>query len=264
MHRLRVDDLTEPRAFNLMFKTFVGPVEDDSAVAYLRPETAQGIFAQFANVLATSRQKVPFGIAQIGKAFRNEINPRNYTFRSREFEQMELEFFIKPGTDAQVARVLGGGAPEVVPSPSACPPSSLHQDVHAEGEAGPLRHRPASTSLYDFPFGRQELEGIAARGNFDLSRHQEFSGKSMEYFDQESEREVRAARGRTLGRRRPHRAGRCSATPTARNGSRRARRTAKSARPSPGKRARRRLRGAHGHALRARASRRSRWPSSRC
>ena len=92
-------DLTEPRAFDLMFKTFVGPVEDDSSVAYLRPETAQGIFAQFQNVVATARQKMPFGIGQIGKAFRNEINPRNYTFRSREFEQMELEFFVKPGED---------------------------------------------------------------------------------------------------------------------------------------------------------------------
>ena len=94
--------LTEPRAFNLMFKTFVGPVEESSNVAYLRPETAQGIFAQFGNVLSTVRNKVPFGIAQIGKAFRNEINPRNYTFRSREFEQMELEYFIKPGTDAEM------------------------------------------------------------------------------------------------------------------------------------------------------------------
>jgi glycyl-tRNA synthetase len=94
-------ELTEPRAFNLMFKTFVGPVEDDSAAAFLRPETAQGIFADFCNVVDTTRLKVPFGIAQIGKAFRNEINPRNYTFRSREFEQMELEFFIRPGTDAE-------------------------------------------------------------------------------------------------------------------------------------------------------------------
>jgi len=94
--------LTEPRAFNLMFKTFIGPVEENSSVAYLRPETAQGIFAQFSNVLSTIRNKIPFGIAQIGKAFRNEINPRNYTFRSREFEQMELEYFIKPGTDAEM------------------------------------------------------------------------------------------------------------------------------------------------------------------
>lgn len=96
MHPLRLDGLDEPRPFNLMFKTYVGPVESEDNVAYLRPETAQAIFAQFKNVLETSRQKVPFGIGQIGKAFRNEVTPRNYTFRSREFEQMELEFFIKP------------------------------------------------------------------------------------------------------------------------------------------------------------------------
>jgi len=175
---------TEPRTFNLMFKTFVGPVEDDSAVAYLRPETAQGIFVQFDNVVNVSRLKVPFGIAQIGKAFRNEINPRNYTFRSREFEQMELEFFIKPGTDAEwheywvkerlkwYQRV---GLPE----------EHLHRYVYGKEE---LAHYASACVdiLYDFPFGTQELEGIAARGDYDLRRHQEFSGKSMEYFDQET------------------------------------------------------------------------------
>jgi glycyl-tRNA synthetase len=177
-------ELTEPRQFNLMFKTFVGPVQDDSSVAYLRPETAQGIFAQFDNVLSVSRQKVPFGIAQIGKAFRNEINPRNYTFRSREFEQMELEFFIKPGTDAEwhtywveerlkwYTRI--GIAPE-----------HLGQYQYPKNE---LAHYASACVdiLYDFPFGRQELEGIAARGCYDLSRHSEFSGKKLEYFDQES------------------------------------------------------------------------------
>ncbi len=177
-------EFTEARKFNLMFKTFVGPVEDSSAQAYLRPETAQGIFAQFGNVLATARQKVPFGIAQIGKAFRNEINPRNYTFRSREFEQMELEFFIKPGTDAQwheswVAERLKWyqtiGLPE----------GHLHQYVYGKDE---LAHYASACVdvMYDFPFGTQELEGIAARGDFDLRRHQEFSGKSMEYFDPET------------------------------------------------------------------------------
>ena len=177
-------DLTEPRAFNLMFKTFVGPVEDESAAAYLRPETAQGIFAQFSNVLATSRQKVPFGIAQIGKAFRNEINPRNYTFRSREFEQMELEFFIKPGTDAQwheywVNERLAWY--EAIGLPG----DSLHKDVHPKEK---LAHYASACVdvAYDFPFGRQELEGIAARGNFDLTQHQTHSGKSMEYFDPET------------------------------------------------------------------------------
>ena len=173
--------LTEPRAFNLMFKTFIGPVEEDATLAYLRPETAQGIFVQFQNVLSISRRKVPFGIAQIGKAFRNEINPRNYTFRSREFEQMELEFFIKPGTDAEWHdywvtermkwyRKIG------------LPEESLTKYVYGKEE---LAHYASACVdiMYDFPFGTQELEGIAARGNYDLSRHQEFSGKSMEYFD---------------------------------------------------------------------------------
>ena len=177
-------ELTEPRAFNLMFKTSIGPVEDESSVAYLRPETAQGIFVNFNNCVNTSRVKVPFGIAQMGKAFRNEINPRNYTFRSREFEQMELEFFIKPGTDAEwhsywVAERLkwyqGVGLPE----------GRLHRYEYPKGE---LAHYASACVdvLYDFPFGTQELEGIAARGNFDLSRHQEFSGKSLEYHDQET------------------------------------------------------------------------------
>lgn len=177
-------ELTEPREFNLMFQTFVGPVRDDSSVAYLRPETAQGIFAQFDNVLSVSRQKVPFGIAQIGKAFRNEINPRNYIFRSREFEQMELEFFIKPGTDKAwheqwvkermdwYTRI--GIAAE-----------NLSQYVYGDDE---LAHYASACVdiMYAFPFGVQELEGVAARGNFDLSRHSEFSGKKLEYFDPET------------------------------------------------------------------------------
>ena len=177
-------DITPPRAFNLMFKTFVGPQEDTSTVAYLRPETAQGIFAQYNNVLACSRVKVPFGIAQIGKAFRNEINPRNYTFRSREFEQMELEYFVKPGTDAQwheywVAERLKWY------SRIGLPEGHLHRYVYGKDE---LAHYASACVdvLYDFPFGTQELEGIAARGDFDLSRHQQFSGKSMEYFDQDT------------------------------------------------------------------------------
>jgi glycyl-tRNA synthetase len=177
-------DLTAPRSFDLMFKTFVGPVEEESSKAYLRPETAQGIFAQFSNVLATSRQKLPFGIAQIGKAFRNEINPRNYTFRSREFEQMELEFFIEPGTDEKwhaywIEERLKWY--ETIGLPA----ESLHQDIHPKHKLA--HYASACTDIaYDFPFGVQELEGIAARGNFDLSRHAEFSGKSMDYFDQEA------------------------------------------------------------------------------
>ncbi|MFA5042396.1 MAG: glycine--tRNA ligase [Kiritimatiellia bacterium] len=177
-------DLTAPRAFNLMFKTFVGPVEEGSSVAYLRPETAQGIFVQFANVLATARQKIPFGIAQVGKAFRNEINPRNFTFRSREFEQMELEYFIKPGTDAEwhsywVKERMAWYERIGLPA------ESLQQYVYGKDE---LAHYASACVdvMYDFPFGMQELEGIAARGDFDLSRHQKVSGKSLEYFDPET------------------------------------------------------------------------------
>jgi glycyl-tRNA synthetase len=176
--------LTEPRAFNLMFKTYVGPVEESSNVAYLRPETAQGIFPQFGNVASTVRNKVPFGIAQIGKSFRNEINPRNYTFRSREFEQMELEFFIKPGTDAEqheywVAERLKWYDKVGLPL------GRLHREIHEDSE---LAHYASACTdiLYEFPFGTQELEGIAARGNYDLTQHQEASGKSLEYFDEEA------------------------------------------------------------------------------
>jgi len=175
--------LTEPRAFNLMFKTFIGPVEDVSNVAYLRPETAQAIFAQFQNVLACARQKVPFGIAQIGKAFRNEINPRNFTFRSREFEQMELEFFIKPGTDAQWHEYWVKERMKWYES-IGLPASKLKPYIYKKEELA--HYASACVDVYfDFPFGSQELEGIAARGNFDLSQHQKHSGKSMEYFDDE-------------------------------------------------------------------------------
>jgi glycyl-tRNA synthetase len=177
-------DLTDPRAFDLMFKTYVGPVEDEASVAYLRPETAQGIFTQFPNVLATARQKVPFGIAQIGKAFRNEVNPRNYTFRSREFEQMELEFFIKPGTDEEWHNYWVNERMEWFKS-IGLPPEDLTFDVHPKEKLA--HYASACTDIaYKFPFGMQEIEGIAARGNYDLSKHQEFSGKSMEYFDQAS------------------------------------------------------------------------------
>jgi glycyl-tRNA synthetase len=198
--------LTEARAFNLMFKTYVGPVESEENVAYLRPETAQAIFAQFKNVLEVSRQKVPFGICQIGKAFRNEINPRNFTFRSREFEQMELEFFIKPDAIAQSA----GAPPEN--ADLSTPQSNwgwkewhqywveqrvrwyesigLNRDVLDFYWQKPeeLAHYAKATVdiLYKFPFGAQELEGIAARGDFDLTQHQKFSGKSMEYFDEDA------------------------------------------------------------------------------
>ncbi len=177
-------NLTEPRAFNLMFSTHVGPVADASAMAYLRPETAQGIFADFSQILTVSRMKVPFGIAQIGKAFRNEINPRNYIFRSREFEQMELEFFIKPGEDKEwheywVSERLKWY--DMIGLPAA----SLETFTYPPDELA--HYAVACVDIkYAFPFGVQELEGIAARGNYDLSRHAEYSGKSQDYFDPET------------------------------------------------------------------------------
>ncbi|HUK81959.1 MAG TPA: glycine--tRNA ligase [Verrucomicrobiae bacterium] len=177
-------DLTEPRPFNLMFQTYIGPLQDESSVSYLRPETAQIIFAQFLNVLSVSRQKVPFGIAQIGKAFRNEINPRNFTFRSREFEQMELEFFVKPGTDADWHKYWVDERLKWYES-IGLPASKLSCYNYKKEE---LAHYASACVdvMFEFPFGVQELEGIAARGDFDLSQHQKFSGKSMEYFDDET------------------------------------------------------------------------------
>ena len=180
-------DLTEAREFNLMFQTTVGASaeeDDPNAVAYLRPETAQSIFTQFKNVLETSRQKLPFGIAQIGKAFRNEINPRNYTFRSREFEQMELEFFVKPGSDAHWHAYWVDERMKWYEA-IGLPRDALDRYVYGDEE---LAHYASACVdiLYDFPFGMQELEGIAARGDFDLRSHQECSGKSMAYFDPEA------------------------------------------------------------------------------
>jgi glycyl-tRNA synthetase len=221
---------TAPRAFNLMFQTYVGPVQDESAIAYLRPETAQAIFAQFKNVLETSRQRVPFGIAQVGKAFRNEVTPRNFTFRSREFEQMELEFFIKPDevVEAITGRVasavevfgvppLGGPEPAKAGTPNEPQPNWGWEAWHKywveerisfyEGIGLPLTtleeywQKPEELAhyakacvdiLFKFPFGTQELEGIAARSDFDLSQHERFSGKPMGVFDEE----LRAAWGR--------------------------------------------------------------------
>ncbi|WP_307188750.1 glycine--tRNA ligase [Caldicellulosiruptor naganoensis] len=177
-------ELTEPRMFNLMFKTFMGPVEDESAVVYLRPETAQGIFVNFLNVQQTMRKKLPFGIAQIGKSFRNEVTPGNFIFRTREFEQMEIEYFVKPGTDEywhkhwieqrinwyyklgirkENIRIREHGKDELAHYAKAC--------VDIE---------------YLFPMGWSELEGIANRTDFDLSRHQEYSGQNLTYFDDET------------------------------------------------------------------------------
>jgi glycyl-tRNA synthetase len=176
--------LTEPRMFNLMFKTFMGPVEESASTVYLRPETAQGIFVNFLNVQQSTRQKVPFGIAQIGKAFRNEITPGNFIFRTREFEQMEMQFFVEPGTDMEwfefwkaerMAWHVGLGLAQ----------DRLNYHPHQGSE---LAHYARAAFDIEFDFGGtlgfQEIEGIHNRGDFDLSRHQEYSGKKLEYFDQ--------------------------------------------------------------------------------
>jgi glycyl-tRNA synthetase len=201
--------LSEARPFNLMLKTYVGPTATEKDVAYLRPETAQAIFAQFKNVLDSSRVKVPFGICQIGKAFRNEVTPKNYTFRSREFEQMELEFFIKPdeaveAIHGQVAR-WSEGADLSVPLPNwgwdmwhrywVAERTSFYDSIGLGTDVldyywqsdDDLAHyaRACVDILFKFPFGTEELEGIAARGEFDLSQHQKHSGKPQEFFDEE-------------------------------------------------------------------------------
>ncbi len=173
--------LTVPRQFNLMFKTFMGPVEESAAVVYLRPETAQGIYVNYLNVSQSSRQRPPFGIAQIGKAFRNEITPGNFTFRTREFEQMEMQFFVKPGTEDEWfefwrhERMKWHTALGVRPE-------RLRFHQHGKDE---LAHyaKDAYDIEYEFPFGWHEFEGIHNRTNFDLSRHQEYSGKKLEYVD---------------------------------------------------------------------------------
>ena len=180
------EDLTEPRQFNLMFKTSVGPLEDGSNYAYLRPETAQQIFTNFKNVLDSTSKPIPFGIAQIGKAFRNEINPRNYTFRSREFEQMELEYFIKPGTDVEMHEYWVNERLEWYKQ-IGLDEERMFKDVHKNDA---LAHYASACTdiMYEFPFGIQELEGIAARGNFDLTQHQQESGKKLEYLDEETQK----------------------------------------------------------------------------
>ncbi len=201
-------ELTEPKPFNLMFKTIVGPIDDPANVAYLRPETAQAIFAQFTNVTATSRQTVPYGIAQMGKSFRNEVTPRNYTFRSREFEQMELEFFIRPD---EAIELQYGHVVTLADNPDLNGPvqddwgwevwhkywvEQRKKFLNAVGlpterfveywqKPEELAHYARATVdiEYAFPFGVQELEGIAARSDFDLSQHQKHSGESQMVFD---------------------------------------------------------------------------------
>jgi glycyl-tRNA synthetase len=171
--------LTMPRQFNLMFQTQVGALTDESSVAYLRPETAQGIFLNFKNVVTTSRQKIPFGIAQIGKAFRNEITPRNFIFRSREFEQMEVEYFIPPGDDVwpEFHAQWIQNSKDFLTNCIGLREDLLGWDVH-EGDKLAHYAQACTDVTFKFPFGEQELMGIAARGNFDLTQHTEGSGKS--------------------------------------------------------------------------------------
>ena len=177
------DSFTEARQFNLMFKTYVGPVEDDASVAYLRPETAQGIFVNFKNVQTTSRRKPPFGIAQVGKSFRNEITPGNFTYRTREFEQMEMEYFVPPGegekwfeywVQERFRWYVEYGIPEEM----------LRIRPHDPEE---LSHYSAATADVEFlyPWGWGELEGIANRTDFDLTQHARYSGEELTYFDQD-------------------------------------------------------------------------------
>ncbi len=175
---------TEARKFNLMFKTFVGPVEDSGSVVYLRPETAQGIFVNFLNVQSASRQKIPFGIAQIGKAFRNEINTKNFLFRTREFEQMEMQFFVKPGTDVEWFEYWREQRMQWFVRLGMAP-GALQWHQH---EPGKLAHyaKDAYDIEFAFPFGWGEIEGVHNRTDFDLSRHEQFSGKSLKYFDEQT------------------------------------------------------------------------------
>jgi glycyl-tRNA synthetase len=197
-HRFRADhingdhcpdcggELTEARQFNLMFKTFMGPVEDSANVVYLRPETAQGIFSNFANVLDTQRVKLPFGIAQTGKSFRNEITPGNFIFRTCEFEQMEMEYFIKPD-DQEEARCFDYWVSERFNwyIKYGIDKDHLRLRPHAQDE---LSHYSRGTTDVEFlyPFGWGELEGIAKRGSFDLDQHAKFSGKDLTYFDEDA------------------------------------------------------------------------------
>ena len=181
-------ELTEARQFNLMFKTFMGPVEEDAAVAYLRPETAQGIFVNFDNVLQSMRIKLPFGIAQIGKSFRNEITPGNFTFRSREFEQMEIEFFVMPGTDEEWHQKWLDERFAWYPK-YGIRKENLRLREHDKDELAHYAKRTADIE-YLFPMGWSELEGVANRTDFDLKQHSQFSGKALEYFDEESKQKI--------------------------------------------------------------------------
>ncbi len=177
-------ELTEPRQFNLMFKTHIGPVEDDSSIVYFRPETAQGIYVNFKNVLQTSRLKIPFGIAQVGKAFRNEITTKNFIFRTCEFEQMEMQFFIHPSEDEKWFEYWKQKRFEYYIK-LGIKKENLRFHQHGPDE---LAHyaKKAFDIQYNFPFGWKELEGIHNRTDYDLRRHIEYSGKDLTYLDDQT------------------------------------------------------------------------------
>ena len=202
-HRFRADqiegercpdcggELTEARQFNLMFKTFMGPVEDTASTIYLRPETAQGIFANFANLVDTQRVKLPFGVAQTGKSFRNEITPGNFIFRTREFEQMEMEFFVKPDPEEEqkwfdywVGERFGWYVKYGI--------KADHLRLRPHGQEELSHYSRGTTDIeYLYPFGWGELEGIARRGSFDLDQHAKASGRDLTYFDEEAKSRYR-------------------------------------------------------------------------
>ena len=175
--------MTSPRQFNLMFKTQVGPIEESGSTAYLRPETAQGIYVNYQLVQGSTRMKIPFGIAQIGKAFRNEIIARNFIFRTREFEQMEMQYFVKPGNDNEAMREWKEKRENFYIETLGINEKNIRFHEHVEGE---LAHyaKEAWDIEYNFPFGWSEVEGIHNRTDFDLARHEEYSGKNLKYFDQ--------------------------------------------------------------------------------
>src|SRR5258705_5382911 len=180
--------LSEPKPANLMLKTTLGPVEATGITVFLRPETAQGIFVNFDNVLQSMRLKLPFGIAQIGKSFRNEITPGNFTFRTREFEQMEIEFFVMPGTDEEWHQRWIDERFAWYPR-YGIRPENLRLREHDKDELAHYAKRTADIE-YLFPMGWSELEGIANRTDFDLKQHAQFSGKALEYFDEESKQKI--------------------------------------------------------------------------
>lgn len=176
------NEITETRNFNLMFKTTMGAVETEGSTIYLRPETAQGIFVNFDNVRESMRKKIPFGIAQIGKSFRNEITPGNFTFRMREFEQMEMQFFVKPGTDDEWFEFWKAERRKFYTSLGL---KAENMDWHPHGPDELAHYAKAAVDVYyKFPFGWEELEGVHNRSDYDLKQHQEFSSKNLMYFDE--------------------------------------------------------------------------------